>query len=337
MAIPPTLGSRTLSTLLQTIGTRLRADLQRHATEVTTGRAADPARALQGALGDWSVIEARRVRLGAETQALQGAALRAEVAQTALGRLADASGAAWQAMLPAATGEPDEGLLAQTARAARQALADGIAALNARAAGAAVFGGTVTDQGPLPGADAILTAVRAAVAGAPTAQDVRQRVTDLFLDAGGAYATTLYAGGAPAPLAAATTDGALPPLPTAMDSGVRASLATLALAALADDAATLPDLALRRGVARLAAEGHPMSQAALTATRAALGTTEGGIEDRRTRLGAEDDALVRLRQDRIGVDPYVAASRLESTRSQLETLHAVTARVSRLSLLEFLR
>ena len=70
---------------------------------------------------------------------------------------------------------------------------------------------------------------------------------------------------------------------------------------------------------------------------ARIGTAEAQIETARTRNAAEETALGILRSGIGSVDPYEAATRLETVRAQLESLYLVTARVSRLSLTEYLR
>jgi flagellar hook-associated protein 3 FlgL len=68
-----------------------------------------------------------------------------------------------------------------------------------------------------------------------------------------------------------------------------------------------------------------------------IGTVEAQIDSARSRNAAEGTALGIVRADIGSVDPYEAATRLEAARAQLESLYLVTARVSRLSLAEFLR
>ena len=70
---------------------------------------------------------------------------------------------------------------------------------------------------------------------------------------------------------------------------------------------------------------------------ARIGTVEAQIEAARTRNSAEETALGIFRSEIGSVDSYEAATRLEQARSQLESLYLITARVSRLSLTEFLR
>jgi flagellar hook-associated protein 3 FlgL len=68
-----------------------------------------------------------------------------------------------------------------------------------------------------------------------------------------------------------------------------------------------------------------------------LGTTEGQIAAAATRNSAEVAALEIARNGLVSVDPYEAATRLEAAQSQLEALYTATARLSRLSLVDFLR
>ena len=55
------------------------------------------------------------------------------------------------------------------------------------------------------------------------------------------------------------------------------------------------------------------------------------------RAAAEATALGLAREALIGADPYEAAAALEAAETQLETLYTLTARISRLSLVNFLR
>ena len=61
------------------------------------------------------------------------------------------------------------------------------------------------------------------------------------------------------------------------------------------------------------------------------------IETTRTRQANERNALMLQRSELIGADPYETAAALTERQTQLETLYALTARVSRLSLAAYLR
>ncbi len=71
--------------------------------------------------------------------------------------------------------------------------------------------------------------------------------------------------------------------------------------------------------------------------RAVVGDAEAAIERARVRNGAELAAADLARATIVESDPFRAATDLQSVQGQLETLYAVTARLSRLSLTNYLR
>ena len=79
------------------------------------------------------------------------------------------------------------------------------------------------------------------------------------------------------------------------------------------------------------------SQAERAALAGRIGISEARIDEASTRNESESNALQVLKYDLLGVDAYDAATRMETAQNQLETLYAVTARLSRLSLVDFLR
>jgi flagellar hook-associated protein 3 FlgL len=337
MPWPPTLGSQALPAQLQRAGLALRAEVQRHSVELTTGRVADPARHLRGDLGPLAAIETRLQRIGAHDGALRAAALTARTAQDALGQLADLGNSIRDRLLTVTSGEATPEALTRTGQGARAGLSAMISALSAQVAGRAVFSGTATDRGPLPDAATLMAAVGAHLAGATTAQDISLGLDDFFDSPGGAFDTLIYAGGPPISAGASDPDAGVIALPTAADPAIRGLLRGAVMAALLAEPAVVPDVAHRRDLARIAAERHGPDAERLVGLRAGLGTTEAALDDTRTRLSVERDTLVNARSGLIGVDPFAAASRLEETRARLEALYAVTARVARLSLTEYLR
>lgn len=333
----PGLGSQALPAQLQRAGLALRADVQRHSVELTTGRAADPSRRLGGQLGVLGAIESRLSRIAAQETLLTAQGQRAAALQAGLDQVATVHEALRSATLGAATAEPSAAALGRVGSLGRQALDDMVAALGRRLAGQAVFSGDRPDRAPLPPAEAFLSAAATAIGGATTADEVVQRVATLFHQPGGVFETVLHAGGAPVRLATGDDGIRLPAAPNAADPALREALAGAVLSALAGRADLLPDLALRRDLAVRASEQQARAAEGLVQLRAGLGQAEAGLADQRLRLGAERDALIQSRDSRIGIDPYEAASRLEETRARLEALYAVTARVARLSLVEYLR
>ena len=69
---------------------------------------------------------------------------------------------------------------------------------------------------------------------------------------------------------------------------------------------------------------------------ARVGTVQAQIAAAQTRNTAEESALSITRAGIISADPYDAATRLEDLQTRIEALYLVTARVSRLSLADYL-
>ena len=78
------------------------------------------------------------------------------------------------------------------------------------------------------------------------------------------------------------------------------------------------------------------NQDQITATRADIGFAEGRISQAQSRLSAEYSSLEILRGDLVSVDPFETATELEHVQTQLEMLYTITARASRLNLMNFL-
>ena len=78
------------------------------------------------------------------------------------------------------------------------------------------------------------------------------------------------------------------------------------------------------------------AQPKLINTAATLGLAQNRISTTAIRNASERSALELARNAIISADPYETATRLQDAQNQLETLFAVTARLSRLSLTDYL-
>ena len=75
----------------------------------------------------------------------------------------------------------------------------------------------------------------------------------------------------------------------------------------------------------------------ITYLRGELGQTEEAIEIAEARANAQLSALKINRSDLLSADPFETATALEDATTRLESLYTITARLSRLSLTDFLR
>ena len=327
-------GDASLTNILARQGAELRATVSRTSQEVTTGRHTDLPKALRGDVSPLLAIDASLTRLQAFRTTAKDAALHTAAQQVALGALSDLAKGITTTLL----GAPEFQTQAQVNAIAsdmRGRLESAVGLLNTQAAGRAIFSGTSADRIPLGTADDLLAALETAATGATTAGTVAAAVEGWFADPLG-YAAFYQGGGALSGVPIAAGETAEIPT-TAMDPAIRDTLKGLALAALLDRGMLAGNGEERALLAERAGQVLLTSEDARITLSARIGSVEAQIEAARTRNGAEETALGILRSDIGAVDPYEAATRLEAAEAQLESLYLVTARVSRLSLVEFLR
>ncbi|MFN4193755.1 MAG: flagellin [Tabrizicola sp.] len=327
-------GDASLTNILARQGADLRAQVQRAAQEVATGRSADIGKALRGDVSPLLAVDASLARLAAFKSTAADAAFQVAAQQASLQGLSQLASGISTALL----GASDVATPAQIdtlAADARGRLASAVGLLNAQASGRAVFSGQATGTLPLGPVEDLMAALETAAAGATTAGQVAAAVTTWFANPLGFGA--FYQGGpalTPVPVA---PDETAEVTTTAMDPAIRDTLASLAMAALLDRGVLASDQGERARLAATAGQELMRGEDARVTLQARIGAVEAQIESARTRNGAEETALGILRSETGSVDPYEAATRLETIRTQLESLYLVTARVSRLSLTEYLR
>ena len=327
-------GDASLATILARQGADLRGQVLRASQEIASGKQSDIAASLRGDVSPLLAIDASLSRLSAYKSNSTDAALQTAAQQSAIAGLSELATGLSTSLLGARNfSTPAQ--IDTLAADAKGRLASAIGLLNAQASGRAVFSGVDTDTVPLGSVEDMLAALQTAATGATTAGQVAAAVSTWFADPLGYGA--FYQGGdplSPAPIAPGETAELGT---TAMDPILRDTLAAFAMAALLDHGVLAGDAVERGRLAQQAGQQLVSTEDARTTLRARIGTVEAQIEAARTRNSAEATSLGILRSDLGSVDPYEAATRLQTVQSQLESLYLVTARVSRLSLTEYLR
>lgn len=327
-----TIGDLARTTMLQRHTAQLKAEVQRHTEAMVSGRVTDPAAALRGDLAPLAAIETTLRRIEGWKSTTAEMSLMLGAMQTALSTIGSVSDTASQALLTAA-GSGNPTLIDTTGAKARQDFQTAVAALNTRIGDRTLFAGAATERPALASADTILTALEAATAGLTSAADIEAAVNQWFASPAGYYLGAAAPLG-PVPIGAGEV---VEPGVTAADPAIAQTLAGLALGALLDRGALAGDTAGRADLARRAGEALAENAAARVGVAANLGLAEARVADAAARHGAEATALGLARAGLVAADPYQAASDLEAAQTQLETLYSVTARLSRLSLVDFLR
>lgn len=311
-----------------------RAEVAR--TEAVTGRYEDQTRAVNGDIGSVQLIQKAADDAKAYQTTLALAANRAARTQTVLEKLTTESSVLATDAL-SFLGRGDHDALISAAASARGALFDVFAALNTTGGDRALFSGDAVDRAPLAAVETLLADVAAIIAGAPDAASAEAALDVYFNDPAGGFQTTIYQGGA----------GQAPSVEIAPGVRVNASVKADAqpikdlirsLATLAQYPAAPGGAASERdALATAAAERALVAEEALVQLRAVIGVAEARIAGSIARYEEEERVLTNLVNSKIARDPFEAASQLQQYESQLEASFLVAARVSRLSLADFLR
>jgi len=128
----------------------------------------------------------------------------------------------------------------------------------------------------------------------------------------------------------------LPAPVTADAEEIRDFLGALALGGLLGRGIFLGDPAEQGALARLAGESLFDADSRLVDLQADIGSMEAQLERATVEVAAESDSLTIARSKLIEIDPYEAAIELQNAETQLQTIYTITARLSRLSLTQYL-
>ena len=316
--------------------TRLKAEMQRLSTELATGKTSDLRAVLGGDLGNYAGIENALNGLSAYKVANSEAKLFTETLQNSLASIQNSTSEIAPALLLA--GSSNEATLVQSAAAdARSRFASVVSVLNTKIADRAILAGTATGSDALANSETMLAELQTAIATETTAAGVETVVEAWFDDLGGGFETSGYLGDTTNldPFRISQNEQADLSF-RADDQNLRDLMKGYAMAALVADGAlsgSHEERVLLTGTAatRLLSSDYDLAQ-----MRAGIGSLEGKIDTTKARNNAERAALEITRSELVAVDPYQAATELQAAETQLQMLYAITARLSRLSLAEYL-
>lgn len=328
------LGDLALSHSLKRQNAAMKVAMQRLSVEAVTNTPTDPARRLRGDFQPLATIDSALARLKGYKATTTETALFTAAMQAALTDVSTDAAKLAPVLLNAGTSGQStlvDGVGAESVKSFETA----VARFNTRLGDRSLYAGKATDRPALAEAAAILSTLASAVAGATSAQEVSAAVDAWFSKPEG-FASSAYLGGAPlSPLKIAEDETAGADV-TAADPAIRDTLQALALGALLDRGVLSGRTEERAALARQAGTALLEGQVDRAALAARIGTTEGKIAAAEARNSSETSALEIARAGLLTLDPYETASALSEAQTQLEALYAVTARLSRLSLVDYL-
>lgn len=329
---------------------KLQTKLAQAQKEVTTGRLADVGLSLGFKTGQAVSLRQEHTRLVSITETNGLVASRLDASQAALAALAKGAQSFLGQLIAARDSDATPQIIEGQARAALAAFAD---LANSNFNGAALFAGVNTDVKPIAGytssppsanAQAVATAFSTAFGisqSDPAVANIAPAAMQAFLD--GAFAGLFD------PAAWASTWS------TASDQNMKSRISTSELVEtsvnandeafrklasaytmLADLGTSDLNLETYRTVVDTATRVVGEALDGITALQASLGTAQARIENANDRMSIEIDIMANHIGALEGVDPYEASSRLSTLLSQIETAYATTARIQRLTLLDYL-
>lgn len=315
---------------------QLKSNLGRLSQELASGQRSDLRTGVGNDVVRFASLDAKVTTLNAYGVAAKEAALFTETAQMALGQITELTTDLAPSLISAGTTATEPGV-SVNAMDARSNFETVIARLNARVGERSVFAGAEVSGAALASAETMIAELTTAIGGLTTVTDVETAV-EVWFDAGGGFDTLGYLGSTADLAAFALSEGETAPYALRADNqAMRDILKGYAMAALVSDGLFSGDMVSRAGMLERAGERLITSNYQMSQLRAELGVTEGQIDTAIVRNSAEVAAMEIARSNLVEIDPYKTATDLQAAEIQLETLYTVTARLSRLSLVDFLR
>ncbi len=317
--------------------TGIRTRLATLGNELSTGKVADLTKRLGGDTVAVRDID-RQLKLATiHTRAITEAGQWTQSIQSYLGRI-DTEREALSSSLLALDIEPNAERRDLASAAGKTAFETTVSALNGRFAGQSLFAGRDTDATPLADASDMLAALRIAATGATTAAELAVAIDTWFNAPGGGFETAGYLGDTGGQQSRRIAeDLSISPGIRADDPALRDMMKAAAVAALAQDTALSLSAKEQTAALGIARDRTIAASAPIIGLRADLGQQESLIERRMADVSARTGALSILRNETDSADPFDTAGALQEVQLLLETHYAVTARLSRLNLTDYLR
>lgn len=314
-----------------------KSDLKIASGELSSGLKNNLLEATAGDLGKLFAIDRTLLQLNSKTDAIQLAGGKATVTQTALGSIHE-NLVDFGPQLLSAVERGDLQSSRLIASDAIHALGAVVASINSRYGRHSVFAGAAVDRKAIGSAEEILSDVSAIVAGSVDIASAISAIDEYFYNAGDGFELNVYLGSVDgAPPLRDENGGKIHYAVTADDTGIRGALRALSIAVVASDPSNFAgasdqiDLLREAGISAISAASD------IIKLKETLGFAEGRIEGEKARTLAMRNVFDLERAAIISADPYETAVKFEALQVQLQTIYTITARLSGLSLTNYLR
>lgn len=318
------------------VTTQTKLDLEKYGSEVASGEKYDLSASVSGDFSPLASIERSLRTLQSYDLAIKEADLFATTVQSSLGSISEHVEELSSVLLTAST-NGDATSVSVAGTDARTRFDAVVSTLNTRIGNRSLFSGAATGETALISADEIMNDLVAAVAGSSSFSDVEAIVDDWFMSSSGGFEMIAYQG----------SDIALSPFAlgehetvrvdfSANDASIREALKGLAMAALVDEGVLEGSVSEQTSLLRSAGETLMGVQAGLADLRAQVGAVEARIEEASLSNSAMTFSYETAKSEIVSADAYETASMLTQTETQLQLIYTLTARMSRLSLSDYI-
>ena len=330
-----TLGDLGQGYLLRNRTSAIKQQMQKLGDELATGRISDVRGSMAGNYSFLTDVERKTTVLATYKIATSEATQFAGAMQLSLGNFSAMSLELSTTLLSAGSSASGASVF-DVAAEARATLDGMMASLNNSFAGRSLFSGNATDVPPLVDSDTLMADLTAAVAGATTPADLMTAAEAWFADPAGFDALT-YQGSTIALSSFSLSVTEEVSIDVRADHpGLKRAMRGAAVAALANN----PGLGFTRGqkaeLFDLIGRDMLIGQDDVIELQSDVGLAEARIDRIAVRNAAEMTSLNLARNTLLEADSFETATKLEEVQFQLQSLYAVTVRMSQLSLVNYL-
>ncbi len=321
---------------LRRVSVSLNTEVTALAGELASGKVRDKTRHLRGDLTKLAAVNRAAELALVRKQSAESASLVVGVQQEVVTDLSRKAKDRWSDLTLIDQTQAAGGMAALI-EVMNEDFHDLVGRLNTSVAGRSLFAGVSGDGLAVASAETLLDAMLSDLPPDADAQAFVAHVKQWFAPGGG-FDTAGYLGG---PAASAPLDLGqgitFRQDVTAQDAAFRTTLAAFAIGAALSRPAYPVDPESQGEVLEHAAQSLARSEAELNRLSTRIGVNEARLAEAATRAVAEHASMSIVRDTMIEADPYETASRLERALGQLDMVYTLTARLSRLSLVEYLR
>ena len=332
------IGDQARAYALQVASNRIKTTMATLTQEVSSGQVADIGQRVNGNTRALSEIESRIRLTGQMQQNGADAAIRLQAVQDMFEGVRSTTADLGMAL--GISPFADEALLNTRTKEAVSAFTSVIQKFNGTNSNRHILSGDASDIRPISEPGDILDSLQALTAGMTTADDVAQAIAGWF-DApsgGGGFLDVAYHGTFGPPQRIMVGEGvAVEMETTAASPAVRDLLKGLATAAIIDRGALAGSHSEKAALLSIAGRTMITADGTILNEMGRVGLDQQTVQRAQVTNGASLNTLGRARGDIRSADPFETAAALNEVQSQLESLYAVTARLSKLKLVDFLR